>query len=106
MVGGLLTFQILNLWHYYNLDPHNLWLSLSLSWGLYALLLFLWGAYSKQAAFRWFGSIVLGLVALKTILVDLAGSDTIYKVLVLFILGALTLLIAYINHKWNHENES
>ncbi|KEO80845.1 DUF2339 domain-containing protein [Tumebacillus flagellatus] len=100
MVGGLLTFQIRNLWRYYDLNHSNLYLSLSISWGVYALLLFLWGAYSKQAAFRWFGSIVLGLVALKTIFIDLSGSDTIYKVLVLFLLGAITLAIAYINNKW------
>ncbi len=103
IVGGLLTFQITGLWDAYGatLKDFDMGLTLSVSWGLYALLLFLWGAYSNQPVFRWFGSIVLVGVAVKTIFVNLYYSDTIYKVLVLFILGIITFAISYINNKWN-----
>ncbi|MCX7745560.1 MAG: DUF2339 domain-containing protein [Clostridia bacterium] len=100
VVGGLLTFQIDNLWEEYTVDFIDLGLTLSVSWGIYALILFIWGAYSKQAVFRWFGSAVLVIVALKTLFINLNGSETIYKVLVLFILGIITFGISLINNMW------
>lgn len=104
VVGGLLTLQMLNLIEYYRLGR---WLdanlTLSLSWGVYALLLFLWGAYSRQQVYRAFGSIVLLCVAVKTLLFDLYGSETIYKIIVLFALGLLSYGIAYINSRWQRK---
>lgn len=105
MVGGLFTFQITRLWYEYKITTLDLGLTISVSWSLYALTLFMWGAYSRQSIFRWFGSIMLIIVALKTIFNDLYNSETIYKVLVLFILGAITFLISFINNKWKQDNE-
>lgn len=102
IVGGLLTVQVDNLFDEYTLSSFiDLDLTLSVTWGVYALLLFLWGALSNQKVFRIFGSIVLVLVAAKALFLDLAGEDTIYKVLVLFLLGCISLTITYINSKWN-----
>lgn len=98
VVGGLLPVQMNSLFGAYRLD--GLALTLSISWGIYALLLFLWGAYSKQAVFRIFGSIVLIVVALKTLFFDLANEATIYKVIVFLILGAISFAISYINSIW------
>ncbi|MDP4182029.1 MAG: DUF2339 domain-containing protein, partial [Bacillota bacterium] len=103
IVGGLLTFQIDNLWENYKITFIDLELTYSITWGIYALLIFLWGAYSKQSFFRWFGSAVLVLVAAKTIFIDLAGTETIAKVLVLFILSIITFGISYINNKWKNQ---
>ncbi|WP_282936791.1 DUF2339 domain-containing protein [Paenibacillus sp. RC67] len=101
IVGGLLTVQVENMVAEYKLDHIlDLQLTLSISWGIYALLLFVWGAYSRQSVFRVFGSLVLLCVAAKTLVFDLAGSETIYKVIVLFILGIITFCIAYVNGKW------
>ncbi|WP_028547945.1 DUF2339 domain-containing protein [Paenibacillus sp. UNC451MF] len=101
IIGGLLTVQVENMIAEYKLDPMlDLQLTLSISWGIYALLLFLWGAYSRQSLFRVFGSLVLLCVAAKTLVFDLAGSETLYKVIVLFILGIITFCIAYVNGKW------
>ncbi len=105
VVGGLLTFQIDNLWEFYKIEFIDLGLTYSITWGIYALLIFLWGAYSKQALFRWFGSGVLVIVALKTIFMDLAGSETVAKVLVLFILGIITFAISFINSMWKGEKK-
>lgn len=103
IVGGLLTFQIDNLWKEYTINSFDLWLTLSVTWGIYALLLFIWGAYSKQSFFRWFGSVVLVLVAVKTIFYDLSNSEMIYKILAMFILAILTFAISYINNKWKNQ---
>ncbi|MCH7534686.1 MAG: DUF2339 domain-containing protein [Bacteroidetes bacterium] len=103
VIGGLLTVQIQNLWDIYHLRFIPLSLALSVSWVLYALIIFLWGAYSKIKLFRWFGSAVLILTTLKVFIFDLSGKDTMYKVLVLFIIGALTLIIGYINSKWSDK---
>ncbi|CAG7657339.1 DUF2339 domain-containing protein [Paenibacillus allorhizosphaerae] len=105
VVGGLLTVQAENMITYYELGRiMDLNLTLSVAWGLYALLLFLWGAYSRQTMYRAFGSFVLVGVAVKTLLFDLYGSETIYKVIVLFLLGIITFGIAYINGKWAAKN--
>jgi hypothetical protein len=100
VVGGLLTFQIVNIWNFYDVEFMQLGLTMSVSYGIYALLLFLWGAYSNQKFFRWFGSVVLVLVALKTIFIDLSGSDTFFKIIVLMILGLISFGITAINNKW------
>jgi uncharacterized membrane protein len=108
IVGGLLYYQIAALWypHYYaeSLASFNEGLAISISWGVYAILLFLWGAYTGQLFFRIFGGIVLGFVAIKTILFDLAGSETVHKMIVLFLLGVICFTITWINHKWKNDN--
>jgi uncharacterized membrane protein len=107
IVGGLLTVQIENLFEEYMVPNFfDYQMTLSMTWGIYALLLFLWGAYSKQPVFRIFGSIVLVLVAGKTLLFDLAGEETIYKVVVLFALGVISFLITWINNRWNQPKEN
>lgn len=99
VVGGLLTVQVQSLFKEY--DWGGLGLTLSVSWSVYSLLLFLWGAYSKQRIYRIFGTIVLCIVAGKTILFDLAEEATIYKVIVFLVLGAICFAISYINSIWN-----
>lgn len=107
IVGGLLTIQVRNMISEYHWSGWmDLQLTLSISWGIYALLLFLWGAHSRQSVFRVFGSCVLIGVAAKTLLLDLSGSETIYKVLVLFLLGIITFTIAYVNSKWKQPKDS
>ncbi|MDF2922722.1 MAG: hypothetical protein K0R57_1636 [Paenibacillaceae bacterium] len=107
IVGGLLKLQIINIFEEYSLssfwDPD---LTLSVIWGIYALLLFLWGASTRQRVFRYFGSIVLGLVSLKVFFYDLYGEDSIYKVLVLLAMAAISFGITYINHRWKTEQEA
>lgn len=106
IVGGLLTFQIDNLWMEYTIKSFDLWLTLSVTWGIYALLLFVWGAYSKQSIFRWFGSVVLVIVAIKTIFYDLSESEMIFKIIAMFILAIITFAISYINSKWGKDQKT
>ncbi|MGI9543404.1 MAG: DUF2339 domain-containing protein, partial [Cyclobacteriaceae bacterium] len=65
VLGGLLTVQVQNLWDAYAITTVRLSLVLSVVWMVYALSLFLWGAYSQQNIFRWVGSMVLVFTSLK-----------------------------------------
>jgi uncharacterized membrane protein len=104
IAGGLLTVQVENMFEEYNLHRSiDLGLTLSISWGIYALILIVWGAYSRQIVFKIFGSVVLVLVAAKTLLLDLAGESTIYKVIVLLVLGAISFTVTWVNSKWSRN---
>lgn len=104
IVGGLLTLQIINVFEEYEISGFwNRDLTMSVIWCVYALLLFMWGAYSKQRVFRYFGSIVLGLVSVKVLFFDLSGEETVYKILVLLMMAAISFAISYINHRWKEE---
>jgi hypothetical protein len=107
IVGGLLTVQIQNIYIVYfdSAADQLLQLTLTISWGIYALLLFLWGAYRQQILFRWFGTVVLLIVACKALFMDLGGEEMLYKVLVLLILGGISFLITWINGKWSLERK-
>jgi len=100
VVGGLLTIQIQNTWEAYELTFLRVDVILSISWMIYALLLFFWGAYSNQNTFRWMGSTVLVLTSIKVFVFDLSESSAINMVLFLFALGILTLIIAVVDKRW------
>ncbi|CAI6084537.1 DUF2339 domain-containing protein [Cohnella sp. JJ-181] len=108
VIGGLLTVQIIGLFEAYDWGSGEgtlLRLGLSLAWGVYALLLFLWGAYRRETFFRWFGSAVLVAVALKAMILDLQGEETLLKVLVLLGLGGISFLITWVNGRWSPRAE-
>lgn len=108
VIGGLLTVQITGLFEAYDWGTGEttlLRLALSLAWGAYALLLFFWGAYRREPLFRWFGSAVLVVVALKAMIVDLQGEETLLKALVLLGLGGISFLITWVNGKWAPQAE-
>lgn len=104
IVGGLLTIQVMDWFEEYHWSGH-VDLFLSVVWAIHAMLLFVWGAYSSQRVFRWFGSIVLIIVALKAILIDLSGDDTIYKIIVFLLLGLISMSISWINTRWNAKSK-
>ena len=94
LIGGLLSIQIMNLWEAYDLHFISKGLSLSLSWFVYALILFFWGSKSRQRLFSNLGAFVLIVSTCKVFLFDLSGDSSIQKVIFLLVLGGLTLGIA------------
>jgi uncharacterized membrane protein len=100
MIGALLTVQVENIW---NGDSIVESITLSVTWGVYALLLFIWGASRQEMLYRVFGSIVLGMVAIKAIFFDLWGSETYYKVLALVVLGLISFAITYVNNRYKES---
>jgi uncharacterized membrane protein len=105
VVGGLLTLQIQNTWEAYQLEFVSLNIFLSISWMVYALGLFLWGAYADQIPFRLMGSVVIIMTSVKVFLMDLRGASTIYMASFLLILGILVLVIARIDKYWREKHE-
>lgn len=105
VVGGLLTIQIQNTWDAYQLEFISVNLFMSISWMVYALGLFLWGAYADQKPFRIMGSAVIIITSVKVFLLDLRGSSTIYMALILLVLGLIVLLIAQIDKHWREKHQ-
>ena len=107
VVGGLLTIQLINFREAYGFDqPGKKDFVLSLVWGVYAALLFLWGGYTNKRPFQIAGSVVLALVALKALLLDLSEVDGLYKALFLFLMGLLSLGIFGINQYFERKNKT
>jgi uncharacterized membrane protein len=100
VLGALLTVQVENIWIGESIVES---MTLSVTWGVYALLLFIWGAARKELLYRVFGSIVLGVVAIKAIFFDLWGSETYYKVLALVVLGLISFAITYVNNRYKES---
>ena len=100
VVGGLLTIQIQNAWQVYSVDFLDVEVFLSISWMIYAMLIFVWGAYSNNNAFRWMGSFVIILVSIKVFVYDLSESSTISVIFFLIGLAILTFTIAIIDMRW------
>ncbi len=108
IVGGLLTIQINNVFEAYPLATarmthHVNMAALSVSWGVYALLLVLWGLLRNSPVFRWFGLTATALVLVKVFLVDLQGLDTIYKMLAFFLLGLIFLGIGFLYQRMDRQ---
>ena len=104
VVGGLLTIQIQNTWDAYQLEFVNVNIFLSISWMVYALSLFAWGAYSDQLPFRFMGSAVVIITSIKVFLEDIRGSSSIYIAIFLVIIGLIVLLIARIDKYWREKH--
>jgi uncharacterized membrane protein len=100
IIAGLVTIQIKNLWIAYDITFMSRSLAISLSYIIYALLIFAWGAHTRAAAFRVMGSLVLILTTAKVFFWDISGDASISKMLFLSIIGFLTLGIARINKYW------
>ena len=73
-------------------------------WGIYALLLFLWGMYAKSRFFIYFADTVLVIVAIKVVLFDASGSSSIYKAVSIFVTGLIICGIGYLNYRWQNAN--
>ncbi|MFZ5816852.1 MAG: DUF2339 domain-containing protein [Bacillota bacterium] len=111
IVGGLLTIQINNYFEAYPLASGRATYfvnqaALSVSWGVYALLLVGWGIYRRSPMFRWFGLTATGAVLLKVVFADLAGLETLVKMIALLVLGLIFLLIGFLYQRMNGNGTS
>ncbi len=104
VIGGLITIQLSNAWKAYEISL-NLSFVMSVSWFVYALSLFIWGAYVRNKVFKYFGTAVIALTTLKIMFFDLRAETNVYKVILLIIVGGIALLINFINNKWLSPDE-
>ncbi|MCU4174815.1 DUF2339 domain-containing protein [Carboxylicivirga sp. N1Y90] len=105
IVAGLITIQIKNIWLAYDINNFSRPLAISISYIVYALLIFLWGSHTKAISFRIMGTIVLLITSIKVFFWDLSGTANVSKMIFLVIIGLLTLAIAHINKKWLEKEE-
>ena len=98
-IGGLISVQIVNLDIAYDIRFTTISLALSLSWFVYALIIFAWNSRFPHKMFSWFGGAVIIISTAKVLFLDLQDSKPIERVLFLLALGGITLLIGKIRAK-------
>ncbi|MBN2440533.1 MAG: DUF2339 domain-containing protein [Spirochaetales bacterium] len=96
--GILLTFQIQYLWKFYTI-AYNVNIIYSVCWGVYALVLFLWGYLNKEEVFIYFADVILVIVAIKVIFFDMAGETNIFKAATILLTGIIIIIIGFFNYK-------
>jgi uncharacterized membrane protein len=88
---------------------HERWLgqmALSVLWSVYAATLAALGFARRSAAMRWAALALFGLTVIKAMLVDIAGLQQLYRIIVFLVLGVLLLLVAWGYQKAFHSRES
>lgn len=88
---------------------HELWLgqmALSVLWSIYAGALAAIGFVRRSAGLRWAALALFGLTVTKAMLVDIAGLQQLYRIIVFLVLGLLLLLVAWGYHQAFQSRES
>ena len=88
---------------------HQHWLgqmALSVVWAAYAGALAAAGFVRRVAVIRWAALVVFAVTIVKAMLVDIAGLEQLYRIIVFFVLGILLLLVAWGYHRAFHSRES
>lgn len=75
-------------------------LGLTILWGIYALMLIVWGIYKKQKHLRLAAIALFVITLVKLFMYDLAESGTITKTVSFISLGAILLLVSYLYHRY------
>jgi uncharacterized membrane protein len=87
---------------------HERWLgqmALSVIWAAYAAALAAFGFVRRVAAIRWAALVLFAFTVIKAMLVDIAGLQQLYRIIVFAVLGVLLLLVAWGYHKAFHSRE-
>ncbi|SEL83499.1 Predicted membrane protein [Aquimarina amphilecti] len=77
-------------------------LGLSILWGIYSLLLIVFGFWKKIKHMRIIAFILFGVTLIKLFLYDIAHLNTISKTIVFVSLGLLLLIISFLYNKYKH----
>ncbi len=78
-------------------------LGLSILWSVYSLLLVGLGIFQKKKHLRIFALVLFGITLAKLFLYDISNLSTIYKTIVLIILGLLLLIISFLYNKFKDK---
>jgi len=77
-------------------------LGLSILWGIYSLLLIVYGIWKNVKYLRIMAIILFAVTLVKLFLYDVANLDTIAKTILFVSLGILLLIISYLYNKYKH----
>jgi uncharacterized membrane protein len=78
--------------------------ALSIAWSAYAAILLALGFARGSRPLRLAGLGLLGMVAVKLLLIDLAGAPQGYRVLSFLVVGALMIAVSYAYHRLEHRS--
>ena len=73
-------------------------MSLSITWGLYAIALLVAGFWRRSRGMRLSALALFGITALKLVIVDLSTLSQIYRIISFFVLGLLMIGASYLYH--------
>ena len=88
---------------------HERWLgqmALSVVWATYAGALAAAGFIRRVAVIRWAALVIFAVTIVKAMLIDIAGLEQLYRIIVFFVLGILLLAVAWGYHRAFHSRES
>jgi uncharacterized membrane protein len=78
------------------------WMSLgavSLVWGLYAVVVLVIGFRGRRRWLRYAALGLFGLTIVKLVMVDMAGTEDVYRIIVFMVLGLILIGVAYAYHR-------
>ncbi|MCX6348263.1 MAG: DUF2339 domain-containing protein, partial [Candidatus Aureabacteria bacterium] len=78
------------------------WMSLgavSVAWGLYAVAILVIGFRRGLRWLRYAALGLFGLTSVKLVLLDMAGTEDVYRIIVFFLLGFILIGVAYAYHR-------
>lgn len=78
-------------------------LGLSILWGVYALFLIYLGIFKRRKYIRIAAIILFAITLLKLVFYDIAGMNTLSKIIVSISLGALLLIISFLYNKFKDK---
>ena len=81
-------------------------MALSVVWATYAGALAAVGFVRRVAVIRWAALVIFAVTIVKAMLVDIAGLEQLYRIIVFFVLGILLLAVAWGYHRAFHSRES
>ena len=81
-------------------------MALSVVWAAYAAALAAAGFIRQAPIIRWAALVVFAVTIVKAMLVDIAGLEQLYRIIVFFVLGILLLAVAWGYHRAFHSRES
>ena len=100
LVCDLLVVQTNIFLKEYKLFDYERPLILTLIWALYSLILLIRAIYMNVKPYKSFSLFMLLIAIIKAFFIDLSSSQSVYKMIFLFILGIITLTLASLNKKW------
>lgn len=81
--------------------------SLSVVWALYAIIMIIVGMVKKSAGIRWGALALFAVVILKVFLIDLAGLETLYRIISFIALGVILLVAGFLYYQYvGHKKET
>jgi uncharacterized membrane protein len=96
IIGGLALWLYVSQWVIASFEYR---LFLTVTWALFAFVIFGAGWLLRERVYRWFGLTILGCALLRIFIVDVWRLDTIYRILSFMALGVVLLVLGFVYNK-------